>query len=63
MNKLYQEINKAPSNNQNNTLNNHTSYSDVMKEIQESGLTAKELFFEKAKKMGIDPMSILSKIR
>lgn len=35
----------------------------IMKEVKESGKTPEEYFYEKAKQKGVDPESILSKLR
>lgn len=53
-----------------NQLNNQqqTNYTQkatvqsVLQEVKQSGMTAQELFLTKARNMGIDPNSILSKI-
>lgn len=60
MNSLYQQINQQS---QNNTQPQKLTVQDIMREVQNSGMSAKDLFFSKAKQMGIDPNSILSQLR
>lgn len=44
-------------------IKNNPQLSAIMKEIEESGKTPQELFYQKAKEKGINPEDILSKLR
>jgi len=43
--------------------NNNPQVEAIRKEVQESGMSAEELFYKKAKEQGIDPESILRHLR
>lgn len=48
-----------------NQLNNQkkpASVQDIMQEVRQSGMSAKDLFFKKAKDMGADPRRILEQV-
>lgn len=77
MNSLYQQLNQSKtsnlitmlkeSRNPQQLLYNLTSsnpqVSAVMKEVQANGGDAKGLFYRKAKEMGVEPNSILNKLK
>lgn len=44
-------------------MKNNPQFSQIMKEIKESGKTPQELFYERAKQKGVNPEDILSKLR
>ena len=46
-----------------NMANSNPQVASVLKEVQANGGNAKELFYRKAKEMGIDPNSILNNLR
>ena len=43
--------------------NSNPQVANVLKEVQANGGNAKDLFYRKAKEMGIDPNSILNSLR
>lgn len=59
MNKLYEQLNGAVQSN----VPKKVTPQDIIKEVQQSGMSARDLFFKKAKEMGIDPNSILAQLR
>ena len=46
-----------------NMANSNPQVATVLKEVQANGGNAKDLFYRKAKEMGIDPNSILNNLR
>lgn len=46
-----------------NMANSNPQVASVLKEVQANGGNAKDLFYRKAKEMGIDPNSILNNLR
>ena len=46
-----------------NMANSNPQVAGVLKEVQANGGNAKDLFYRKAKEMGIDPNSILNNLR
>ena len=46
-----------------NMANSNPQVASVLKEVQANGGNAKDLFYRKAKEMGIDPNSILNSLR
>lgn len=46
-----------------NLANRNGAVANILREVQESGGDAKTLFYRKAQEMGVDPNSILSKLR
>lgn len=44
-------------------MNNNPQMKSVMDMIKKSGKSPKDLFYEKANEMGVDPESILSQLR
>ena len=56
-NNLYNQLNQQL---QNNLMQSNPQLQSIMKMIKESGMTPKELFFQKAREMGVDPNTILS---
>lgn len=46
-----------------NLADRNGAVASVLREVQENGGDAKSLFYRKAQQMGIDPNSILSKLR
>ena len=42
---------------------NNPQVKNILQEIKESGMTAEELFYKKAKEQGVDPESILKQLR
>ncbi len=59
MNNLFQSL----QNQQMNNVLNNPQLNQVLKLIKQSGKSPKELFYDKAKEMGVDPDSILNKLR
>jgi len=57
-NKLYEQLQNQPK-----QCEINPQLQQVIKIIRQSGMTPKDLFYSKAKEMGIDPESILSKLR
>jgi len=57
-NNLYNQLNQTTVREQTNP-----QLVNVIKEIKSSGLTAQDLFYLKVKQMGIDPNTILNKLR
>lgn len=47
----------------NNMLRNSPQGKEIMKEVQDSGKSAKDLFYEKAKALGIDPQEVLDQLK
>ena len=43
--------------------NSNPQVANVLKEVQANGGNAKDLFYRKAKEMGVDPNSILNNLR
>lgn len=43
--------------------NNNPQIREILKEINESGMSAEELFYKKAKEKGVDPDSILNQLK
>lgn len=58
-NSLYNQLNQQL---QNNMMMNPQIQS-IMNLVKESGKSPKELFFQKAKEMGVDPNTILSQLK
>lgn len=54
---LYQQLNQTQSQN-----NRKYTPQDIIQEVQQSGMTAQELFYKKVNEMGINPQQILSQI-
>lgn len=46
-----------------NMANSNPQVASVLKEVQANGGNAKDLFYRKAKEMGVDPNSILNNLR
>ena len=46
-----------------NMANSNPQVASVLKEVQANGGNAKDLFYRKAKEMGIDPNSVLNNLR
>ena len=46
-----------------NMANSNPHVANVLKEVQANGGNAKDLFYKKAKEMGVDPNSILNNLR
>ena len=46
-----------------NMANSNPQVANVLKEVQANGGNAKDLFYRKAKEMGVDPNSILNNLR
>lgn len=46
-----------------NMANSNPQVANILKEVQANGGNAKDLFYRKAKEMGIDPNSILNNLR
>ena len=46
-----------------NMANSKPQVANVLKEVQANGGNAKDLFYRKAKEMGVDPNSILNNLR
>ena len=46
-----------------NMTNSNPQVANVLKEVQANGGNAKDLFYRKAKEMGVDPNSILNNLR
>ena len=46
-----------------NMANSNPHVANVLKEVQANGGNAKDLFYRKAKEMGVDPNSILNNLR
>lgn len=46
-----------------NMANSNPQVASVLKEVQANGGNAKDLFYKKAKEMGVDPNSILNNLR
>ena len=46
-----------------NMANSNPQVVSVLKEVQANGGNAKDLFYRKAKEMGVDPNSILNNLR
>ncbi len=44
-------------------LRNNPQFKNVLNEIEKSGKTPKDLFYEKAKEMGVDPNEILKTLQ
>lgn len=44
-------------------MKNNPQFSQIMKEVKESGKTPQELFYQKAKEKGVNPEDILSKLK
>ena len=44
-------------------LKNNPQLNQIMKEVKDSGKSAEELFYEKAKQKGVNPEDILSKLK
>lgn len=77
MNSLYQQLNQSKTSNlitmlkesRNpqqllyNLMSSNPQVSAVMKEVQANGGDAKGLFYRKAKEMGVEPNSILNKLK
>lgn len=59
-NNLYNQLNQQL---QNNLMQSNPQLQSIMKMIKESGMTPKELFFQKAREMGVDPNTILSQLK
>ena len=59
MNQLFQEMNNK---NVSNMFNNPQLQS-VIKLVKDSGKSPKDLFYQKANEMGVDPNTILQKLR
>lgn len=59
-NNLYNQLNQQL---QNNLMQSNPQLQSIMKMIKESGVTPKELFFQKAREMGVDPNTILSQLK
>ena len=43
--------------------NNNPQVKNIINEINESGMTAEQLFYKKAQEKGVDPESILKQLR
>ena len=77
MNSLYQQLNQSKTSNLitmlkeshnpqqllYNLMSSNPQVSAVMKEVQANGGDAKGLFYRKAKEMGVEPNSILNKLK
>lgn len=61
---LYQQLNQNQSQMPNNfqQMSNTLNGKQILQEYRQSGMPAKDFFFKKAGEMGIDPLSILSKM-
>ena len=59
-NNLYNQLNQQL---QNNLMQSNPQLQSIMKMIKESGMTPKELFFQKAREMGVDPNTIHSQLK
>lgn len=59
-NNLYNQLNQQL---QNNLMQSNPQLQSIIKMIKESGMTPKELFFQKAREMGVDPNTILSQLK
>lgn len=62
MNSLYQQMQQDQRQINNGRFSNDNIQS-VMKMVKESGMSAKDLFFAKAKEMNVDPEVILRQLR
>lgn len=56
-NNLYNQLNQNQP-----YQNRQLTVQDIMAEVRQSGMSAKDLFLKKAQEKGIDPQSILSQI-
>lgn len=50
MNSLYNQLNQNPT---------KPTIGQIIEEVNKSGMTAQELFYKKAKEMGVDPSKVL----
>lgn len=59
-NSLYNQLNQQL---QNNIIQSNPQLQAVLRMVKESGMSPKDLFFQKTKEMGVDPNSILSQLK
>lgn len=55
-NNLYNQLNQTQQNNERPTVQS------IIQEVQQSGMTAQELFFKKVQELNINPMDIINQI-
>lgn len=53
-NNLFQQLNQVQ--------NNNPQIQQIMNLVKQSGMTPKDLFYQKSREMGIDPNSIISQL-
>lgn len=58
-NNLFNQLN----NQQTNNFNMNPRIQQIMNLIKQSGMSPKDLFYAKAKEMGVDPNSILNQLK
>lgn len=54
-NNLYNQLNQQ-------SQNRKADVNSIMREVKESGMSARDLFYKKVNEMGVDPNKILSQV-